>query len=155
MRTTYEKHTVSVADAKTMAAILAACIMPEATEGMDHEKAIKAKARLGKSHGQVVRGLKDFDDQFAALADKHAERKGDKKVEATQRVKDEETGEWVDQPTGGYRIADPEAYIKELRELQSEVFEVELSIIPLEWLEGNTQIGALCSVCPMMIRDDD
>lgn len=155
MSKTFDKHDVTVSDAKTMAAILAASITPEATEAMDHEKAIKAKARLGKSHGNVVRALKDYDDQFTALADKHAERKGDKKVEATQRVKDEETGEWKDQPTGGYRIADPEAYVKELRELMSETFELELSIIPLEWLEGNTQIGALCSVCPMMIQDDD
>lgn len=154
MSKAFDTFTVTYGEAQTMGAVLSQSITPEATEAMDHEKAIKAKARLGKSHGNIARAMKEYDDQRDALSGKHTLKKGGKKVPETRKVKNED-GEIEEVETGRFKIADPDKYSAELKKLRDEEMEVQLSIIPLEWLEGNTQIGALCSACYMMIQDDE
>ena len=151
----HTKHTITNRNALTMAAVLSNAITPDAIEGMTDANKGKAIYRLGKTHGNIVRELKAHDDALTALQEKHIKRdKKGNKVPNVVRVKNEETGEWEDQDNG-YEIADTEAFAADILAVKDETIEVELSLIPLEWLDGNTSIGGLASVCYMMIEEDE
>lgn len=141
MAKAHKKITITNTKAQTLAAILSGAISPDATEAMDNESKSKGLYRLGKTHGNLTRALEPLS-------------------EAVKRVNEEFTlldddGNKVEVEEGGYKVTDPEAYAQALRDLGSEEVDVEVSIIPLSWLNGNTNLGGLASVCPDMITEDE
>lgn len=154
MAKTHKKITLSNAKLQTLGRVLSAAISPGSSEDMDSDNKSKALYRLGKTHGNVARALEPLDEQIKRIGEEFTETDKDgNKVPNVDRVKNEETGEWEDKENG-FKISDPDAYAKELRALSDEEVEVEVSIIPLSWLDGNLNVGGLASVCPDMVDED-
>ena len=152
---TNTKTTLTYNDARIMASVLSASISPDAIEGMTHDKKSKALFRLGKTHGKLVSSLKYYTKEVEAIQDKNILLDSDgEKVANIERVKNEETGEWEDKENG-FKIADQRAFARELTEISEEEVDVELSMIPLSWLDGNTNLGGIASACSMMVAEDE
>lgn len=157
--------TYNNADALVVEKVLDAFIV----RGGKGVKSVKGPYRLSNNLKVLSGALETYKTKLQELGESHilteeytdeAGNTATRKVRATEDVKQEDgtwkTVEQTDPNTGApiYKIADPEAYVKALRDLGEETVTVTLSRIPVSMLDGATEAGQLFYHCSDFIYED-
>lgn len=137
--------------------------------GAKEIKSVKGPYRLANNLKIISEALSTYKTKIQETGEKHiateeyTDESGEtktRKVVATHEVKQED-GSWKEQPvvdpkTGApsYKIADPDAYTREMNDLGEEKLELKLSRIPLSLLDGATGTGQLFYHCSDFIHED-